>query len=329
MEIKIPYYEDNTRISNSAIGWFLKKGPAYLHSMLEGKEEGLTGSFLSKGTMIHMYILQPEEFWKNYEILDFETPSSKQQIEFAKQYVNSTEIDEDRRLLSAYQASYSTTNQSQDKQLEKAKELSSKLPEYIKYLDKSNTKEVITWADFNMLKSIEDNLRNHVKADNLLYSYDKDTFEVHNEFHINWELKNVQCKSLLDRCMIDHKNKKVILIDLKTTSDVYNFKHSVEEYDYYRQITFYLLAIYWYFTNELKLDCSDYDVEAYIIAIQTNGNFEVKVFNMFKEDIITDKSATIISALKDIKYHQDNNLWEHTREYYEGDGTEELRDRAA
>lgn len=28
-EYDIPYYEDNTRISNSAIGWFLNKGPAY------------------------------------------------------------------------------------------------------------------------------------------------------------------------------------------------------------------------------------------------------------------------------------------------------------
>ena len=27
MDISIPYYEDNTRISNSNIGWFLKKGP--------------------------------------------------------------------------------------------------------------------------------------------------------------------------------------------------------------------------------------------------------------------------------------------------------------
>lgn len=25
MKIDIPYYEDNTRISNSAIGWFLRK----------------------------------------------------------------------------------------------------------------------------------------------------------------------------------------------------------------------------------------------------------------------------------------------------------------
>jgi len=34
MDISIPYYEDRTRISNSNIGWFLNKGPAFLHKML-------------------------------------------------------------------------------------------------------------------------------------------------------------------------------------------------------------------------------------------------------------------------------------------------------
>lgn len=48
MKIEIPYYEDNTRISNSAIGWFLKKGPRYLKDMLDGKEEGISGKFLKK-----------------------------------------------------------------------------------------------------------------------------------------------------------------------------------------------------------------------------------------------------------------------------------------
>ena len=61
MDISIPYYEDNSRISNSALGWFIKYGPQYLRNMLDGKEEGLKGSFLEKGTMIHEYILQPDK----------------------------------------------------------------------------------------------------------------------------------------------------------------------------------------------------------------------------------------------------------------------------
>ena len=50
MIIDIDYYSDNTRISNSAIGWFLNKGPQYLRDMLDNKEEGLSGKFLERGT---------------------------------------------------------------------------------------------------------------------------------------------------------------------------------------------------------------------------------------------------------------------------------------
>ena len=42
MDIPIPYYEDFTRISNSNIGWFLNKGPAYLHKKLSGQLEDET-----------------------------------------------------------------------------------------------------------------------------------------------------------------------------------------------------------------------------------------------------------------------------------------------
>ena len=41
MDISIPYYEDVTRISNSNIGWFLNKGPSFLHKMLSGEGEEL------------------------------------------------------------------------------------------------------------------------------------------------------------------------------------------------------------------------------------------------------------------------------------------------
>ena len=41
MDISIPYYEDNSRVSNSAIGWFIKRGPRYFRDMLDGKEEGM------------------------------------------------------------------------------------------------------------------------------------------------------------------------------------------------------------------------------------------------------------------------------------------------
>lgn len=324
MKIEIPYYEDNTRISNSAIGWFLKKGPRYLKDMLDGKEEGISAKYLDRGTMIHMYLLQPEEFWNNYMIIDYEKPKTTQQLAFCEAYFNSNEIVEEDKLISAYKASYSGNNMSKDAMLKKAKELQLKFAEYIEFLDKNQTYTVISFVDLNMLKNIKKNIDSHIKANELLT--DQPGVECHNEFHINWEAEKqgVSCKSLLDRVKIDHANKKITLIDLKTTADVYNFKHSVEEYDYYRQIAFYILALTWYMKDQ-GYDIGDYDIEAYIVAIQSNGNNEVRVFNMLNEKELLARKDLIADTLTEISYHYQTGNWDHTREYYENNGTETLK----
>jgi hypothetical protein len=323
MIIDCEYYSDSSRISNSAIGWFLKKGPRYLKDMLDGKEEGISGKYLEKGTMIHMYLLQPDEFWHNYMIIDYEKPKTAQQIAFCERYFHSTELLEEDKLLDAYKSAYSGNNMSKDAMLKKAKELQLKFAEYIEFLDKNQTFTVISFADLNMLKRIEENINNHKKAKDLLTN--NPGWDCNNEFHINWESEKqkISCKSLLDRVKIDFVNKKIILIDLKTTADVYNFKHSVEEYDYYRQIAFYILALTWYM-SDLGYNIEEFDLEAYIIAIQSNGNNEIRVFNMLNEKELLDRKDLIADTLTEISYHYQTGNWDHTREYYEGNGTESL-----
>ena len=84
MDTSIPYYEDKTRISNSNIGWFLNKGPSYLHKMLTEDVPEEKSQALERGTMIHEYILQPEEFQKDYVVWDKSRPSSVQQEKFCQ-----------------------------------------------------------------------------------------------------------------------------------------------------------------------------------------------------------------------------------------------------
>lgn len=331
MDISIPYYEDLTRISNSNIGWFLKKGPRYLKEMLDGKE-GLKASFLDKGTMIHEYILQPEEFWKDYIILDFAVPKVKQQKDLLEFYSTARLVDpfasEDDILIMSYEAAYNN-NKSKEKKIQEAKELVETYQNYIEYFRNKDSKKVISFADLNMLKTIKKNMEDHKKANELLFKY-PETFEVHNEFHINWEYPNAStlgdlpCKSLLDRVMIDHANKKIILVDIKTTVDVYNFKHSVEEFDYCRQLAYYWLAIHWYFKNELKLNIEEYEYETYIVAVQSHDGYEVRVFK-FNPKTIEERLVTIDYAIKRIAWHKNNNLWDHMKEYYDEDGAELLQ----
>lgn len=328
MVIDTPYYEDMTRVSNSNIGWYLKNGPCYLKDMLDGVAEGISGSFLEKGTMIHEYILQPEEFWKDYVVLDFDTPKIKQQKDFCDSYVKESQLDplsdENTIILKSYNNAYSNSKP-YVKKLEEGKFILATYSKYIEYLKVPSDKKIISFNDVNTLKKIKDNLQKHKKANELLFAL-PDTYESFNEFHINWEpnIEGVKCKSLIDRVCFDHVNKKIILIDLKTTQNVYNFAHSVEEYDYFRQIAYYGLAIQWYMANELNLNTEDYDLEAYIIAIGKDKNNEIRVFDMNKKKVLSEKVDLIKQTLQKISYHIKTDNWDHSVEYYENDGVESL-----
>lgn len=330
MDISISYYEDNSRVSNSAIGWFIKRGPRYFRNMLDGKEEGMNFSFLEKGTMIHEYLLQPDEFWKDYIILDFATPKVKQQKDLLDEYHRLMQVNplesQDKLKLSAYKKAYSN-KKSDEKCIEEAEGLIMIYQDYLEYLSKKDdNKKIISFADLQMLKKIKENIQNHKKANELLFNLPS-TFETHNEFHINWQvnrINNIKCKSLLDRVCFDHVNKKIILIDLKTTVNVYDFAHSVEEYDYYRQIAYYGLAIQWYMQEILNLNSEEYDFEAYIIAIGKDSENQIRVFNMKNDKILSEKVDLINNSLQKISYHISTDQWDHSVEYYEGDGVEKL-----
>lgn len=135
MDISIPYYEDLTRISNSNIGWFLNKGPAYLHKMLTDPPPEEKNAVLERGTMIHEYILQPEEFQKDYVVWDKSRPSSAQQEKFCQALANSVEIEPNKAVLSAYKDSYSTAGKSEDKMLSEGLKIASTLKDYIDFFE--------------------------------------------------------------------------------------------------------------------------------------------------------------------------------------------------
>lgn len=330
MDISIPYYEDFTRISNSNIGWFLNKGPAYLHKKLSGQLEDETSSSMTKGTMIHEYLLQPEEFQKDYVVWDKSRPSSVNEEKFCQALADSLEIEPNKSLLSAYKAAYSTSGKSDDKILSEAMKKASTLKEYIEFLKSRDQREMITPYSVTQLMKIKENISNHKAACKLLLPADNKN--VFHEFHINWEYISSKyndieftcpCKSLLDSVTFDYDNKKVILMDLKTTSHLHNFADAVNMYDYTRQLYFYTKALKWYITNELHEDGDTWRFEWYIIAIDSFTS-DIRVFTFSYAQVYGENVEKVRNAIRDIVWHKDNDLWEHSRAYYEGNGIENL-----
>ena len=366
MYIKIPYYEDLTRISNSNIGWFLQKGPAFLHKMLTDPPPEEKNSVLERGTMIHMYLLQPEEFQKTYVVWDKSRPTSAQQEKFCQALASSIEIEPNKAILSAYKEAYSTAGKSEDKMLSEGLKIASTLKDYIDFLKANDGRIMISPWDVKMLEKIKQNIQSHKLASKIIWSIGKDkTYSIDgimkqinsisfivdetghpienimsfHEFHINWEwemllersgdpnppkLLQVACKSLLDSLTLDFKNKKAIICDLKTTQKLWHFEDSIDQYDYLRQLCYYKMAVMWYLKNECgEENPGQWVINFYIIGIDTTGSYEIRVFDINR--LAVEKRRKVINtALLNIAWHQSTGKWDHSREYYEGDGSETL-----
>ena len=326
-EYEIPYYEDNTRISNSAIGWFLNKGPAYLRRMLDGKEKGLDLPQLRKGTMIHEFLLQPEQFWDDYMLFVGEKPKSTQAQKFCENLINTVEIELNKQLSEAYRKSYSVVGKSEDKILSEALKISIEYKDYIEAF--KSKKILISQYDLDQLMKIQHNVGEHKLARQLIRrAGDHGSVHVYHEFQINWDFhcfKCIKCKSLLDSCTFDFQNKVCTIMDIKTTAKLWHFEDSMKEFDYCRQLCFYKDAVYWYLANVLGItnELDKWRFEFYIIAIDTTGSNEIRVFRLDSSQVCS-RNGVINDTMIEIAWHMDENLWEHGYEYYAGDGSETL-----
>ena len=335
-EYEIPYYEDGSRISNSAIGWFLNKGPAYLRRMLDGKEKGLDLPQLRKGTMIHEFLLQPDKFWDDYVLFDGEKPKSAQAQKFCENLINTVEIEPNKQLSEAYRKSYSIVGKSEDKILSEALKISVEYKDYIEAI--KSKKILISQYDLDQLMKIQNNVEEHKLAKQLLQKAgDYSNIHVYHEFQINWDywaedefnhgaLTPIACKSLLDSCTFNFDTKVCTIMDIKTTAKLWHFEDSMKEFDYCRQLCFYQEAVYWYMKNVLKLsedEINEWKFEYYIVAIDTTGSNEIRVFKLSTYQV-SSREVVIHDFMLNWFWHTITKEYDHSRTYYVGDGSETL-----
>ena len=335
-EYEIPYYEDGSRISNSAIGWFLNKGPAYLRRMLDGKEKGLDLPQLRKGTMIHEFLLQPDKFWDDYVLFDGEKPKSAQAQKFCENLINTVEIEPNKQLSEAYRKSYSIVGKSEDKILSEALKISVEYKDYIEAI--KSKKILISQYDLDQLMKIQNNVEEHKLAKQLLQKAgDYSNMHVYHEFQINWDywaedefnhgaLTPIACKSLLDSCTFNFDAKVCTIMDIKTTAKLWHFEDSMKEFDYCRQLCFYKEAVYWYMKNVLKLsedEINEWKFEYYIVAIDTTGSNEIRVFKLSTYQV-SSREVVIHDFMLNWFWHTITKEYDHSRAYYVGDGSETL-----
>lgn len=334
-------------IRASSLSYF-EISPKYFKDKLDGKIEEPEFDFLELGTKLHYYLLEPNKFEELYIYLDFDVPKGENQIKFCEELspvIKAKGKITDQILTQAYKNNYKV-KLSEAKTLENAKKLKTTYNKYINYLSKADKyKDVINASTLKFLEDAKNAIINHKVANELLFTAgyttgsdvnNEDKF-ISNEHTIYWEHPYIEAngesiviKSTPDRFIVDHVNKVIKLIDLKTTSTLSKFATKFEDLKYYRQMTVYWLALGYSFKKLFPdKNMKDYKKETYIVAIQTvsgsswNIPVECKVFNV-KEEWLDTGEQSLSKVLSEMVWHLENDLWEHTRDYYEGSGVEYL-----
>ena len=184
---------------------------------------------------------------------------------------------------------------------------------YYNFIKYPSNKIALTRATRDILFNCYQSLYVHPIANDLLFK-ESEGETVLNEQAIYFEYLNVPCKALLDRIIIDEANKKIKIIDLKTTAkSAALYKDTFDYYHTYRQLAFYKLAIMHLLSDLGYKYISQYKITCHIVAVETFGSFITQVYEV-DQTYITKGTQEIISLLSDIKWYNDRGNWEITKD---------------
>lgn len=329
-------------IRSSSLHWF-DVSPKYFKAKIDNILEEDKKSYFELGKKLHMFILEPEKFDELYVYLESDIPKSTNQKLFCEKFVELEKqgLNLDDCLLQAYKEAYIVKTKSDKKNIETARKILGDYSYYIKYLRRADiVKDTINRSTMKFLQEAKSCIMNHKVASELLLSslystqsIDTDTCLIANELEILWEHPTIKlnneplvCRSALDRLVIDHTNKTIKLIDIKTTVLLHKFEERFEEFKYYRQLAFYWFAVYYLFIHKYPdKNFEEYTKETFVVGIQTVSNptleqvVECEVFSIGQE-WLTRGMVELETILPEIIWHMENDKWEHRREYYEGSG---------
>lgn len=143
--------------------------------------------------------------------------------------------------------------------------------------------------------------------------------EVKTQLVLTGEIQGVKVKGMMDLVKFDHSAKIIWPDDIKTCRSILEFHKNYKDYGYYIQGAFY--------AELLKQNYPGYDIRPFtFIVADIDPGVHPELFIMSEEDMYGGAHGGpgrfgyikgYQQLVEDYKWHQENNLWEHRRQYYE------------
>lgn len=188
-------------------------------------------------------------------------------------------------------------------------------------------KEMISFEDYEQATACVETLKTNEFT--VKYFSDKNSSDVDLKWQVPivWEENSMTCKGLIDLLVIDHVNKIIYIIDLKTTAkSVYSFEHSYVKFRYYLQGSMYFHGAVSVFGD--NPDFKDYSIQntMFIVAEQNDYNPPF-IYQMSAVDLRVGLDGGYLKSsgkhvrgyqelLKDLAWHQETDIWNYPKSVY-------------
>jgi hypothetical protein len=200
---------------------------------------------------------------------------------------------------------------------------------YLKCMFETVNKVIVTTKELNDAKELAHILKTHNYSKKIINT----SLESHNQFKFEFNYLNFNFRGIIDKIIIDHKNKKVRFIDLKTGADsALEFENSFIKWRYYFQGTIYTLA---FKTICEMLNLKEYSLEDFQFLYISKKEKIPVLFNMSKHWIKAGINGFKIGKYRykglneicaNIEWCVKNNEYEIPEEIVKNNGEAYLRD---
>jgi len=290
----------------------------------QDKEQGDTDAFI-RGAAVDCLLTTPDDFADQFYVMTAKKPESAMMLAYVENYLET----EDRN--SAFLASGYKRPIPDSKWEEEGRP-------YYDAIKSSKGKRIMTFEVFSKVQAVVTVLQES-KYTKKYFTPENDSIEIKFQYPIFWEHSiseddsTIKCKSLLDIVLIDHANKKVFPIDIKTTGNsVYAFPSSFRKYKYYLQASFYTAALdYQMATTSLE----NYETMPFRFVVAEMDNINLPaVYVVSKEDLLVgseggkDNFGNQVKGwrqlIKELCYYTQHDSWDYPLDIVTNNGEIQL-----
>ncbi len=255
----------------------------YKDYILKDREER-TDKHLIQGKLIHLLLLQPEEFDNNFVLMPSKLPSDtlRKVLKNITLYTDAktlSKVDDKIILDSLKEVGLYQSLKDEDKRVAKVRTI--ECEDYYTF-SQTTGKDIIDTDTLEKCKSSVELIKDNKSVMDLLEDnttdFEMDGIEIFNEEFLECSLDEYTfgLKGFVDRYVIDHDKKVITIIDIKTTGKtIVDFPETVEFYNYWLQAAIYRVLV----TKNLEEKTQDYKINFNFIVIDKYNqiyNFPVR-----------------------------------------------------